>query len=158
MLTQQKCNELFEYRDGVLYRKQKTRGAAVGAIAGNKRKNSYFHVRVDGKRELWHRIIFVMHFGWVPETVDHIDGDPSNNKIENLRAATKSQNQHNRKQNKNCVSGVKGVRLTPKGLWCAQVNMRNRVVFKKFFSDIELAQLAVEEARRKYHNIFAKHF
>ena len=105
MLTKQRCNELFEYRDGMLYRKQKTRNTEIGAVAGNKRKDGYFHVRVDGKRQMWHRIIFVMHFGWAPETVDHIDGNPSNNKIENLRAATRAQNQHNRKQNKNCLTG-----------------------------------------------------
>jgi hypothetical protein len=157
MLTKKRCDELFEYRDGFLYRKQKTRGALIGAIAGNQRKNGYFHVRVDGQRQLWHRIIFVMHFSWEPEIVDHIDGNQSNNKIENLRAATKSQNQQNRRRNKNCSSGIKGVFRSPNNLWCAQVNVQKQIVFKKFFDDIELAQFAVEEARRKYHGNFAKH-
>jgi hypothetical protein len=157
MLTKKRCDELFEYQDGFLYRKQKTHGALIGEIAGNQRKDKYFHVRVDGKRQLWHRIIFVMHFGWEPETVDHIDGNPSNNKIENLRAATRSQNQHNRRQNKNCSSGIKGVSLVSNGLWCARLNVKRQTVFKQFFDDFELAQFAIEEARCKYHGNFAKH-
>jgi hypothetical protein len=158
MLTKKRCDELFVYRDGVLFRKQKVRNAAVGSVAGSKHSAGYFHVRVDGKRQLWHRIIFLMHFNWLPKTIDHIDGDPSNNKIENLRAATMSQNQYNRRTNTNLKNGFKNIRQIAPNRWLVRLHANGKYVLGKSVDNFELAQLLAEEARDLYHNNFAKHF
>jgi len=57
-----------------------------------------------------HRLIFLYHFGrWPTNQIDHIDGNPKNNCIENLREATNSQNNHNKAKPINNTSGYKGV-------------------------------------------------
>jgi hypothetical protein len=83
-------HKYFDYKDGKLYRKN-------GNLAGNILKSGYGLVSVKGKRFGIHRVIYAMHHGFMPEIVDHIDGNPSNNNIQNLRSATKSQNGMNQK-------------------------------------------------------------
>ena len=96
MITQQQVLELFEYRDGDLYWKVKpAKQVAVGAKAGCKNSHGYCVVRVNKVLYGIHRIIFLMHHGHLPEYIDHADGDRLNNRIENLRQATKIQNSYN---------------------------------------------------------------
>jgi len=54
-------------------------------------------------------LIFLYHHGYLPKFVDHIDGNKKNNRIENLREATKSQNAMNQKVSTRNTSGIKGV-------------------------------------------------
>lgn len=56
-----------------------------------------------------HRICFFMYHGWIPEVVDHIDGDVQNNRISNLRPSDWKTNTWNRKANSNTRTGFKGV-------------------------------------------------
>ena len=109
-----KLHELFEYRDdGVLIRKIGTQGrnARKGDIAGSSDNLGYFRLQMGGKKYLVHRIVYYMHHGYIYDTmqIDHIDGNPANNRIENLRLSTQEQNQHNQKIRKDNTSGVKGV-------------------------------------------------
>ena len=98
MLTQEKLNQLFEYKDGNLYWKEdRHRAKLKGNKAGCIKDNRYFVTRVDGKLYYNHRLIFMMHYGYMPDYIDHVDGDGFNNKIENLRECTAQQNQFNRK-------------------------------------------------------------
>ena len=97
-LTKELLNELFEYKNGFLYRRKSEKGQRyVGKQAGTLRKDGYYSVRVNGSLYLAHRLIFLMHHGYLPEMIDHIDGNPSNNLITNLREATNQQNQFNSK-------------------------------------------------------------
>ncbi|MTH33035.1 hypothetical protein GL279_00285 [Paracoccus limosus] len=50
---------------------------------------------VFAKNFLKHRVIWAMHYGWPEDLIDHIDGDPGNNRIENLRPANQGQNKAN---------------------------------------------------------------
>lgn len=56
-----------------------------------------------------HRLAFYIYHGWLPDVVDHIDGDVTNNKISNLRAADEKTNTWNRVANKDTLTGYKGV-------------------------------------------------
>lgn len=158
-ITQDYVKQLFEYRDGELYWKIKhSRNVWIGRKVGSKTQRGYYQLQLNKKFYLNHRIIFLMHHGYLPEYLDHIDGNPSNNKIENLRAATLTQNQYNTKLHKNNNSGFKGVS------WCNTTNnWRVRIQIKKvgkvigYFDDLELAGLVAQEARNKYHGEFANH-
>lgn len=111
-MTQEEANELFHYKDGLLYWKKKawkTGPDLTGRIAGAINGNGYRHVMVNRKIILQHRIIFLMHKGYVPKMIDHIDRNRLNNKIDNLREATARQNQANRKIGKNNTTGFMGV-------------------------------------------------
>ena len=157
-ITQDYVKQLLEYRDGVLYWKVSRGKAKVGAKAGYLNQIGYFQTQVNGKLYLNHRLIFLMHHGYLPQYLDHIDGNTLNNKIENLRAATLTQNQYNRKLNKNNSSGVKGV-------WWRKDIKKWRVSFKingkeksfGVFDNLELAEIVAQEARTKYHGAFVNH-
>ena len=133
--------------DGQLYKK-------VGSV------DAYGYLRFGHKRNYYlaHRIIFLLHHGFIPEIIDHIDGNPSNNSITNLRAATKSTNALNRHARVDNKIGIKNVcwsKLRKK--WVVNMNINKKKTQLGYFEDLELAELVAIEARNKYHGEFAKH-
>lgn len=108
MITQNRILELFEYRDGGLFWKVKpAKQIAVGSKAGCKNSHGYCVVRADGVLYGAHRIIFLMHHGYLPDYIDHADGNRLNNSIDNLREATASENCYNKSAQSNNTSGEK---------------------------------------------------
>lgn len=94
----------------------KGKGAPAGALArtkGSPNRDRYF-VSINGATFRAHRIIYAMHHGIDPGKmqIDHINGDSTDNRIENLRLATSQQNNRNRRIASNNKSGVRGV------CWC----------------------------------------
>jgi hypothetical protein len=90
--------------------------------------------------------------------IDHIDGNSSNNRIENLRGVTGSQNQWNRKKSVNNTSGIKGINWDKqKSKWVSRVMVNYKSIFLGRFDTLEEATVAVENAREKYHGEFARH-
>ena len=158
-ITQQLVKELFEYRDGELYWKiRPAQRVRAGDKAGKIEKQGYKVVSIKSKFYKVHRIIFLMFHGYVPDILDHIDGNKLNNNINNLRPATHAQNCRNAKIPKTNTSGYKGVTWDKENKkWMVQisVNGKNKKIGR--FFDLELAGLAAEEARNKYHKEFANH-
>lgn len=71
---------------------------------------TYALIRLLGKHYGVHRLVWLyVHGRWPTEEIDHIDGDPLNNRLTNLREATHAQNQMNKGPMRNNVSGFKGV-------------------------------------------------
>ena len=119
---------------------------------------NYYYTTFAGKRYINHRIIFFLHFGYCPEIIDHIDGIRTNNRISNLRAATLSQNQHNRKINSNNSSGHKGVYLHSTGkYWHVRIMKNRKLVISKYFplSEFQQACNYADEQRAILHGEFA---
>jgi hypothetical protein len=147
-------NEIFEYREGSLYRKS-------GQFAGHaeyKHHTGYNIVFVKGKQMRSHRVIFAMHYGYFPEYVDHINGIKDDNRIENLRAATNQQNQYNAKTPAKNKSGFKNVYWDKSSeKWCVSIRINKKPVRLARFDDIELADLFAQEARNKYQGEYARH-
>lgn len=95
---QEYYNKRFEYRDGVLYWKTpNSNRLKVGDPAGYIDGRGYLRTNFDGSMKANHIIIWTMHFGEPdPELcLDHIDRDKLNNKLENLREITRTQNNLN---------------------------------------------------------------
>jgi hypothetical protein len=160
-ITQQLLKDLFDYReDGVFIRKVSTSNRVkVGDVVGWKTVNGkYIGLWVNGTSQLMHRMVFLYHHGYVPKYIDHIDNDGTNNRIENLREATHSQNLFNTKRRKTNKSGVKNV------IWCKSSNkwgvylqVRGKQTYFGVYEDLELAELVAMEAREKYQGQFANH-
>lgn len=160
MITQKLLKEFFYYLNGSLhwsfdkhYRAKKDQKA--GCIAKNHR---YKIIKINGNIVAEHRAIFLYHHGYLPEFIDHIDGNSLNNKIENLRETTSCQNQYNAKLRKDSGTKIKNVKwhkATQKWMVCIKVNKKDKYI--GVFEDIELAELVATEARDKYHKDFARH-
>ena len=125
MITQELVNSIFEYIDGDLYfKKSISLKAREGKKAGGVTTHGYRSVGFYKNTAYVHRIIFLMHHGYMPELIDHIDGNTLNNRIENLRPATKSTNGMNRGKQKNNTSGYKGVYFSnERKKWIAQIKI-----------------------------------
>ena len=157
-LSMQRLWELFHYTDGKLYRKAPVRGAKRGSLLNCKTQDNYLEAGVDGKNIRVHRIIYFMFYGYLPRVVDHINGNTLDNRIENLRAATHSQNSWNAKISKRNKSGVKGVSWhKTASKWVAHIGIKRKLVYLGLHESLQQAEQAVKQARLNLHGEFARH-
>jgi hypothetical protein len=156
IITQEYLQSIFEYKDGQLFWKIKPSCRIHKNTIAGTWNNGYCFVSINKKKYLVHRFIFMMHNGYLPNFIDHIDGNPSNNLINNLRPATKSENACNRKLSIINKSGIKNVNWK-KNKWCVQIQINKQKIHIGYYKDIELAELAAIEARNKYHGQFARY-
>jgi hypothetical protein len=160
MITQEIAHQLFEYRDGALYWKIKPcRRDPIGTKAGHfDLARGYTSINYQKKRYYLHRIIFLMQHGFLPAEVDHIDGNKANNKIENLRVCSHSENGFNKAAQSNSKSGVKNVSWSKvRNKWIVFIKSNNKQKNIGGFDDLELAELVAVMAREKYHGAYANH-
>ena len=101
-------------------------GREVGCIS----KYGYRLLRLGNRNHMVHRIVWLHFYGeYPPEFIDHINRIKDDNRICNLRAATKQQNNSNTKRRADNKSGVPGVRLSATGnRWVASIRI-NRVSY-----------------------------
>ena len=154
-------NKLFRYdkETGDLVRKISVRkGAEAGQIVGTDDGHGYLKTSIKGVKYFNHRIIFLMHNGYLPPFLDHIDTNKRNNRIENLRAATITQNNHNQGRRKTNTSGVKGVRWkATHNMWSTSVTLNGKRKHVGHFRTVPEAEVAVRKAREQLHGAFVNH-
>lgn len=107
-----------------------------------KATNGYTMVRINGVYYALHKILIAFKENKWPEIVDHIDRNPANNSIENLRSCTRSDNNCNRGMRSDNTLGYKGLftRKTKKGVvygW--MIKYAGRSISKSGFKTIEEA-------------------
>lgn len=140
-----------ELPSGLKWKKRSSRRVQLGASAGTKGGNGYFGFRLKGLRLLNHRAIFLMANGYLPEIVDHVDGNVNNNAPRNIRAATSSQNNQNTGVYRNNKSGVPGVYWErSSGSWRAAVSDGGRQIRKRFKSFDEAVDWRIEQEHSRY--------
>jgi len=149
----------FEYREGkLIYRVSPNNRNKIGSVAGCSDKDGYILVGLKGALYKAHRLIFLMHHGYMPEHIDHVNGIPSDNRIENLRAATMTENMRNRALQRNNTSGCKGVTFSKScGKWKVNLRLNKIRYFLGYYEDKELAALVAASFREKYHGEFCNH-
>lgn len=145
-------NELFEYKDGNLLNKK------TKHIYHNYDKEGYLRIRILGREYRGHRIIWELFNGPIPEgmLIDHIDGNKANNKIENLRLATRQQNNANSYGNKNAKIPYKGITLNPGGRYRARIYHKGIHYSLGTFNTIEDAKAAYDNKAIELNGEFAK--
>lgn len=150
----------FEYRDGFLYRSTCLGGEAIGKRAGWLtvcNKNPYWKISINKKTMLLHQVIFMFHHGFLPKCIDHIDGNSTNNLIENLRPSTQSQNIANSKLRKNNTTGFKGVSFRKdSNKWTAQIMVNGKHISLGSHATKKLAFEAYVIGSKKYFGEFAR--
>jgi len=161
-LTVDLLKHLFDYdkeTGNLIWKVSNTNKQKIGDIAGSLNpKEGYIRVGVNGKKYYAHRLIFLYHKGYLPKTIDHINCDKADNRIENLRAVTASQNQHNRKLNSNNTSGYKGVYYhKPLNKWCAKIRLESKRMHLGYYNTPEEATEVLRKAREELHGVFANH-
>lgn len=160
MITQERLKEAFDYNSttGEFIWKIKTGSrSVVGEVAGSKRADGYVLIKLDKYRYLAHRLIWLYFYGEFPEMfIDHINGDPSDNRIENLRIASMSENMRNRSKQSNNTSGYKGV-FWHKGSrkYKAVITVNGKQISLGYFIDPKEAHDAYINASHTYHKEFA---
>lgn len=155
-ITQATCLELFVYSNGKLYNKvtrssRAVKGTEAGGSSGVK---AYLRIKIGGHNYAVHRLIYFMQHGYMPELVDHINGDKLDNHITNLRACTNTENSYNSAVNYSSCSGVKGA-TWDKGKWRMRIQARGKSYHLGYVAGLELAALILSEAREVLHGEYA---
>jgi hypothetical protein len=147
-------NELFEYEDGNLIRLYDPGNSYkhVGWV----NSQGYLQTEVFGKTFMVHRIIYEMHSGEIPDGmyVDHIDRNPLNNRIENLRAVDKALSKINTKTPVTNTTGYKGVLATPSGRFQARLGYKRKKLYIGLYDTAEEAAQAVKEVAMELYGEF----
>jgi hypothetical protein len=166
MVEQSKLHELFLYdkETGNLYNKftrnsRALKGAKAGYLVsykGNKNNQSplqYRYVRIDRKSYRMHRLIWIYVYGYIPENmdIDHVNGNGTDNRLENLRLVSRQENAKNRKITQNIKQGVFGVSFyEPLNKWRAMIKNNGKLEHIGYFEDKEEAIQARKNKEKEY--------
>lgn len=130
----------------------------AGRVAGCKNNSTgYVSVSIANSPYLAHRLIWALNGFDLPDEmeIDHKNGNKKDNRIENLRLVTSSQNSFNSRAKSTNKSGVKGVHWHEKsGTWRACVMVDGKQVFARHFKTISEASMAVDIARKDLHGVY----
>jgi hypothetical protein len=128
-----------------------------GSVAGAASKR-YWQITIDGRKYLAHRLAFLYMTGkWPPVHVDHIDGNGFNNRFNNLRLATPSQNHGNRRVRRDSASGITGVMyIAPRKKWWATIRVAGRLRHLGYFGTAQEAAEARNRSAVEHFGNFAK--
>lgn len=129
-----------------------------GKVRGTYDKsNGYCHTIIRGRKYYLHRLAwFYVHGVWPDFDVDHKNRNRTDNRIGNLREATETQNQGNKKLHKNNTSGCKGVRwVASRNRFRVTIWMNGKYNNVGSFKTIEEAAKAYDEAAIKYFGEYA---
>jgi hypothetical protein len=129
-----------------------------GCRAGYKHAAGYWEIIFERKRYLAHRLAWFFVYGeWPRGRIDHINGNGRDNRIENLRLATGSQNIANSKRSVANTSGFKGVSLDKRrGTWNAYIVKDYKRTYLGGFPTPQDAHEAYKRAAVELHGEFAR--
>lgn len=157
MITQERVRHLFEYKDGILYWRNREHLTGInGRAAGHTRCRTRTYVSIDGRRYSQHSIIYLYHHGYIPDLIDHADRDHLNNRIENLRECDRSGNAANSGPKAVGSSMYKGVARRGDGKkWVAAITKDYKSIHLGNFENEHDAAMAYDKAARELHGEFA---
>ncbi len=166
MVEQFKLKEIFvlNSEDGNFYNKFTRNSRAMkGKLAGyivnyksNKDNDSplqYRYVRIDNKVYRIHRLVWIYVYGEIPDDmdIDHINGNGLDNRLENLRLASRQENAKNRKITKNIKHGVFGISFCkPINKWRAMIKNNNVLEHIGYFGTKDDAVEARKNKEKEY--------
>lgn len=158
MLSIQRLKHLLEYdikSGNFTWLEYRSHKALIGSVAGRINiSTGYIEIQIDGIRYKAHRLAWMYINGAMPEKqIDHINGIKTDNRISNLREATRSQNQQNIGLTKANKSGRKGVYYRD-GKWIAQAQINGKKYRLGRYHCIDEASNAYESFCKKHYKDF----
>lgn len=114
--------------------------------------NGYRHGQILGCHYKAHRVAWLLHYGeWPKGDIDHLNGDPSDNRISNIRDVHHAENSRNQKRRKNNTSGVCGVIWREKSQkWYAYIRVNYMMISLGLFDNFDDAVSARAAANAEY--------
>ena len=153
-----RAKQLFDYNPetGSLTWKVQRRGRALkGSEAGTLHPKGYVRVSVDNVDYLAHRIIWALTNGETPENavIDHVNGNPSDNRLNNLRLTTPQGNVHNQVDaHKGNVSNLIGASFhKPTGKWISRIKVNGKDKYIGLFDSAKEAHDAYMKQKNLLH-------
>jgi hypothetical protein len=161
-LTQARLKELLEYDpDTGVFRWRTSRPHSrikAGDVAGRLDKtDGYVRIGIDKTRYRAHRLAWLYVYGTLPPLLDYKDLNWENNRISNLRVATRAQDQANITKKTHNTSGLKGVFFHNKTKrWYAKICHNRRQIRLGYFVEKEDAYAAYKKAAAALFGEFAR--
>ena len=156
ILAQARLKELFSYDEETGFFVRYKRLGPKKNIAGHVATKGHRQIMVDGKLYMAHRLAWLYVYGEYPQSlIDHINRNPDDNRICNLRLATNSQNQQNTGIRKNNKSGAKGVSYCQdSNNWRVRITKQDKTFDFGRFKNFDLA---VEARKKAEDSMFTHH-
>ena len=127
-----------------------------GTIAGTA-SAGYQLIVINTRLYKAHRLAWLLVHGEpVPDEIDHINGDPGDNRIRNLRGASHADNTANGRLRRNNRTGKTGVHQTYNGKYVASIKRHYQTYHLGVFSSLDDAIAARREAEQRLHGAFAR--
>lgn len=159
-LTATKLREVLRYEPETgrfFWTKRIGARAIPGNEAGSLNPTGYIKIKVLGREYPRSRLAWLyVHGEWPEPFIDHINRDRSDDRICNLRVATRGQNNRNTKMRSDNTTGVKGVSIKG-GKFLARINFRGKSIYLGCHDCIDTAKEAVRKASLKYHGEYSSH-
>lgn len=154
-LTQDYLRSVLDYdpESGVfMWKRKPSNNVDMSRPAGNVQSTGYRVIRVNGTLYKAHRLAWLHFHGfWPPALIDHINGEKSDNRIQNLRCATPLQNVQNQtKPHRGNKSGALGVSVEKSG-FSARIRVDGRLMRLGYYGSLTEAQAAYVTAKRRLH-------
>ena len=160
MLTAETVRKMLNYDPdtGVFYWLKRRNKVQIGDVAGSKDYRGYIRIRLYKKRYMAHRLAWLfVHGNWPVLEIDHINGICDDNRLSNLREATRAQNTQNKRRQQNNTSGFKGVHFNVREKrFQADIKARGTALRLGFYDTAEEAYRAYCEAAHQLHGEFAR--
>lgn len=148
---------IYDQETGVVSWSMDSRNKFPGGVAGCVAPTGYWVLMYGGSQYRRSRVAWLLMTGeWPMQDIDHKDRDTVNDRWDNLRSATESENMANAKVRCDNTSGARGVSWNFRlGSWHVRVNVDRQLYHIGYFDDFDEAVRARDEAAAKLHGEFA---
>lgn len=150
-LTQAYLKSVLDYDpESGLFKWKRHSGRTKSTYVGSVTSKGYIYIKIDRTGYMAHRLAWLWVFGeFPPDQIDHINGKKDDNRIENLREATNTENVRGGKMRSNNTTGYKGVFLESRtGRYRARITINSKNINLGFYASAEEAAEARQKAAK----------